>query len=1268
MAGDEFGRGLLLAVLALQNDFLSRERLLEVFSEWVANKATPVEALLQKPGRLSAEQRAVLGPLADMHLRESGGDVEESLVGLSGVSGVLAELRRLGDADLLKSIGRLGSDEETAVPGEGAAGPDDGASVPEADRFRVLGRHAEGGLGTVSVAEDRQFRRRVAFKQIKGRFADDSQARGRFLLEAEVTGGLEHPGIVPVYGLGRDADGRPFYAMRFVRGETLKDVAEGFHTSGEPFDSVAFRKLLGHFGDVCQAIAYAHSRGVLHRDLKPANVMLGRFGETLVVDWGLAKVEGESAADPAGDDGARLRLSGSGSVETLAGSAVGTPAYMPPEQAAGRLEEVGPASDVYALGATLYSILCGRPPFRGEDLPALLRRVQEGDVESPRGVREDVPKALEAVCLKAMSLRPRDRYGSPKELADEIERWLADEPVAAAAEPPSARARRWVRKHPRLVAGTAAAVLVSLVGSAAFAGVLRGKNAELTQANAAERAARVAAEDAKEVARRSEALAGRRTRTAVRTLAAVVNDLQRGLKGLPGGRGVRTRILQSALPPLEEIAEEVFAGPAPDLTQATALTDLADLLLTSGEVAASAPPGGEGAVSSALRLAEQARDVARRFAEAGGPAADWRRTEAVAEQRIGDASRRLGDLAAAAAAYDRSLAIWEGLMRSEGRTESLLGQATVSLRRVAEARLAASDLPAARGLAGRSEAASSELLGLTPESPEALGLRPPAFDLLGEIAMAEGDLAAAEAAFAKAAAAAGRWRERIPNAPEAVNAEAVAADKAAEVRLRMGDAAGAAAGFERSLRLRRDLAADDPTDRAARRAVSVSLGNLSQARAAAGEMAAAVELAEESSRVREELAADAPEDAAAARDVFVALLRLSRLRSSTGDVAGGLADATRAAEVAAKLAGADPANAAAARDAAAGFDLLGNARQAAGDLGGAREAFNSALELARKLAAGGDSAAARRDLLVSLSRAASLAARAGDLDAARAASGEALETARSIAERYPDDVSARRDVGILLAEAGGVAADAGDREAAARHYGEALEVARGVAAEEPENPAFRRTVSVALNNIAEVRSGAGDFGAALGALRESLAIREALAAESPASASARRGVAVTLNRLGDTLTRSGDAATAEGHHRRAVTVAETLIEEDPANGDASRTLAASLDGLGQALLAGADVAAADGVFRRYLRLAKERAAADPADPQRRRGVAVAHSKVAETAGEAGDKEAAAESLRRAVEAIDAAAEAGVRWPDAAELRSLFLSQLEKVAGGDAGAD
>jgi WD40 repeat protein/serine/threonine protein kinase len=406
-------------------------------------------------------------------------------------------------ADLLAGHSFAGEDDDQ---------PDDdsdgewflGTPSASGSRFHVLRPHAQGGIGKVSVAFDAELQREVALKQIKPERADDQDSRSRFKFEAEVTGRLEHPGIVPVYGLGTDGQGRPYYAMRFVRGTSFEEAIKRFHDGDNGRDSrrrtLALRHLLTRFVDVCQTIAYAHSRGVLHRDLKPANVLLGPFNESLVVDWGLAKVFAPDGADGRpvrdqpessavsddsdgttlsvapekdGDDGSApdriAPLGFSSSTETAAGTAFGTPAFMSPEQADGRVDQLGPASDVYSLGAMLYTLLAGRAPFEFVwcDVTALLDRVRRGDFPPPRKLKPWVPRPLEAICLKAMASQSRNRYASASELALEIERWLADEPVLAYREPASARVARWGRRNKPIVTGMTALLLTALVALSA---------------------------------------------------------------------------------------------------------------------------------------------------------------------------------------------------------------------------------------------------------------------------------------------------------------------------------------------------------------------------------------------------------------------------------------------------------------------------------------------------------------------------------------------------------------------------------------------------------------------------------------------------------------------------------------------------------------------------------------------------------------------------------------------------------------------------------
>jgi eukaryotic-like serine/threonine-protein kinase len=378
-------------------------------------------------------------------------------------------------------------------------------SVSETTRFRVVALHASGGMGNVFVAKDDQLHRSVALKEIQERFADDRQMRDRFLREAEVTGQLEHPGIVPVYAMGHYEDGRPYYVMRMIRGDSLKHAIIELNRLREQGDEHAYRlelrRLLNRFITTCNTIEYAHSRGVVHRDIKPDNILLGPYGETLVVDWGLAKVIGSSEiSTDVADDKSVVQSPGDA---TQFGTVTGTPAYMSPEQALGWQDAIKPASDVYSLGATLYSLLTGRPPLGGDDLGSLLVRIQKQDFRKPREINPSIPRPLEAICLKAMAPSVRTRYPTAVALATDVEAFLAGEPVTAWKEPFSVRAARWIRRHRTLVTTAATTAAMLIVALIVIVGLQTSANIRLTEANNRETAARKEAESERDKAQKN---------------------------------------------------------------------------------------------------------------------------------------------------------------------------------------------------------------------------------------------------------------------------------------------------------------------------------------------------------------------------------------------------------------------------------------------------------------------------------------------------------------------------------------------------------------------------------------------------------------------------------------------------------------------------------------------------------------------------------------------------------------------------------------------
>lgn len=294
------------------------------------------------------------------------------------------------------------------------------------ERYIGLKVHDQGGMGRIWLALDTGLDREVAVKELLPERAQNSSDLARFLREARITGQLEHPGIVPVYELGQISnEEHPFYAMRFVRGKTFSQASKEYHKLRKTKEAdLELSTLLHAFVTVCNTISYAHSRGVIHRDLKGQNVILGDFGEVVVLDWGLAKVVNmpEIPVEPAAQ---AVETENVGLTES--GLPMGSPPNMAPEQAAGRLEQIDYRTDIYGLGSILYEILTGKTPFSGPSSFHVLRKVLTEAPVAPREIWPKVPRGLEAICLQALAKEPGERFSTAKELADAVQQWQESE-------------------------------------------------------------------------------------------------------------------------------------------------------------------------------------------------------------------------------------------------------------------------------------------------------------------------------------------------------------------------------------------------------------------------------------------------------------------------------------------------------------------------------------------------------------------------------------------------------------------------------------------------------------------------------------------------------------------------------------------------------------------------------------------------------------------------------------------------------------------------
>ena len=383
-----------------------------------------------------------------------------------------SEAHQAGDSLLLATLERLdGSGRVAKLFGVTIAtrGGEQHARVMEG-RYELVRKIGQGGLGRVWLARDVNLNRHVALKEISHASGASEATIARFKHEAEITGRLDHPSIVPIYQLGEDvATERVFYTMRFLGRGTLQDSINEYHERLEEGDEdpMLMRHLLTAFVNVCHAIGHAHSRKVIHRDLKPENIVIDNFGQVIVIDWGLAKVIGDISVESLMD----TTTIGDAN-RTSEGQVMGTPLYMAPEQAAGRLDELDHRTDIYGLGAMLFAIVTGFAPHEktqkeaidsGRGPRGMISEIASGVTPLASEVNAKTDPALEAICKKAMARRRYARYQEATELAEDVQRWMAGEPVAAYHETRWQRVNRWVTQHQRLSQSLLVAVMVALV-------------------------------------------------------------------------------------------------------------------------------------------------------------------------------------------------------------------------------------------------------------------------------------------------------------------------------------------------------------------------------------------------------------------------------------------------------------------------------------------------------------------------------------------------------------------------------------------------------------------------------------------------------------------------------------------------------------------------------------------------------------------------------------------------------------------------------------
>jgi tetratricopeptide (TPR) repeat protein len=750
-----------------------------------------------------------------------------------------------------------------------AGGADYPALVVVDPAHYVLSRElARGGMGRIQLARDRRLGREVAVKEV---LATTGPIVRRFEREARITARLQHPSIVAVHEAGMWPSGEPFYAMRLVAGRALEDVITSARTFNERL------ALMPHVLAIADAMAYAHGQNVIHRDLKPRNVLVGEFGETVVIDWGLAKEL--DAPERSGDD--PLSVSGASRPgDTTAGDVLGTPAYMPPEQAAGR--PVDQRADVYAIGAILYHLLAGRAPYVAESSAELIAAVHGGPPEPlPKGV----PAELVAIVERAMSRDAAARYPSARELADDLRRFQTGQLVGAHHYSLRQLLRRWLRRYRTpLVATAAAAVAAIAIGVFALTRVIAANHRALDNQKHAEELMQFMLVDLREklsrfgrvelldaVARRASAYYDARGHA-----ASDEDEYLAGVTREAVGEVLETKNdLAAAKAEYEKavaIADALVARHPGDVADAVLAAD-ATLAVARTVEAIGDLPAADAGVQHALRYLE--------------PALRTHDPDALAK-----ASRVHGELS--------------GIRKRQGQTKAALDEARISLD-LATQRVAVSDddkgkkvLLNAHAQLGHLLAAHGDEKSALPEFRTALAIgqqllaREPrearrledvaiSHDEVGAVLDEFGDLDGAIAETRQGAALSDQLYALDPTNADFVSTRTTAHEKLGILLMQNKDHAGAREQYELCLKLDEDLVARDPSSGDSLRGLALIYTKLGDVQLATGDAAGAIERYKQSQPIREQLAAKDPTSAQWRRDVFYGHYKLATAYTALRD-------------------------------------------------------------------------------------------------------------------------------------------------------------------------------------------------------------------------------------------------------------------------------------------------------------------------------------------------------------------------------------------------
>jgi tetratricopeptide (TPR) repeat protein/tRNA A-37 threonylcarbamoyl transferase component Bud32 len=759
----------------------------------------------------------------------------------------------------------------------------------DADHYVLGDELARGGMGRIFRARDRRLGRDVAIKETFGHSGDGA----RFEREARITARLQHPSIVHVHEAGVWPTGEPFFAMQLVPGRSLDDTIAAATTLE------ARLALVPNALAVADAIAYAHSQGVIHRDLKPRNVIVGEFGETVVIDWGLAKDLSANAPDDV------VHASDPADGATAIGAVIGTPAYMPPEQALG--EAVDRRADVYAIGAILYHVLSGRPPVTGTTRDAVLATVVAGSVKPLGELQPGAPADLLAIVAKAMAFEPSARYADARELAQDLRKFQTGQLVGARQYAWSHLLARWLARHRTAVTVAAAAIVVlAAIGAISLREVFAAKHTAEEQRAAAVQN-RGDAED---------------------LLAFMLGDLHDKLQPL-GKTDLLDAVAHKAIAYYQRRGDEL-ASPEEHHKQGVALTNLGDVLLDEGHAA-----DALAQYRAALAIGEMLVVL-----EPGDPL--WLKAVATRHERIGDVLMPTGDHAGALGEYRDQLGIATALAARAPDNAVAQRDLDVAHFKLAGGLAETGQLPEAIKEYRAGVAISAHLAEVAPSSQADRDL---ALDhtQLGMALANHGEHEAAVAEHRESLRVLARAEARDPKDAQIQAVIQATHMTLGEILEKQNDHAGAIAEYRASIDVGERMAARDSTNVGLRSNVAFCRTELADAEHALGQDDDALKQLRTALAVQVELSTNDPTQLDRVHDIELSHRALAKIELAHGDRVTAMRDLAMVLDFATQLAVKDTTNVEYRWDLGDAHMKLGELKLAAGDRPSAVADFRAAL-------------------------------------------------------------------------------------------------------------------------------------------------------------------------------------------------------------------------------------------------------------------------------------------------------------------------------------